>query len=141
MVYSFWEVRHDVSTHGIRRFGGLNSLILNQAVKGGIISVIYVLVLIAAIFSAFLRALRKGGGIIAVSIAAGLVSFMGHQIFDNVLRFPTVNSFFWFVTGLLLALATLGLSSRAGLEPVPKRLFENDGRKIYDAPSGRSSPE
>ena len=120
-IYSFWEVRHNVSTQRLRRFGGLNSLFLNHAVKGGIISVISVLLLIAATFSVFLKAFRNGGGIIAVAIAAGLISFMGHQILDNVLRFPTVNSFFWFVIGLLLAFATLGLSSRAGIEPVPKK--------------------
>jgi len=109
IIYSFWEVRHCISTQTISRFGGLNSLILNHAVKGGIISVISVILIFAVIIAAFIKALKMGGGIIAVAIIAGNLCFFGHQIIDNTLRFPTVNSLFWIVTGLLLALTSSGL--------------------------------
>ena len=109
LIYSFWEVRHCVSTQTISRFGGLNSLILNHAVKGGIISLSSVILIFVVIFAAFIRALKKGGGIIAVAIIAGNLCFLGHQIIDNTLRFPTVNSLFWIVVGLLLALTAPGL--------------------------------
>ncbi len=105
-IYSFWEVRHGKSTERILTFGGLNSLFLNHAVKGGIVSVVSVLLVFAAIFAAFLKAFRRGGGAVAVALAAGIFSFMIHQIIGNQLRFPTVNSQFWFVSGLLLVLAT-----------------------------------
>ncbi len=110
-LYSFWEVRFCVSSESILGFGGLNSLFLNNAVKGGIISLASVLLVFAVIFVAFLKALKNGKGLLAVALAAGIFSFMGHQIVDNVLRFPTVNSLFWVITGLLLAFATSGISS------------------------------
>lgn len=108
-LYSFWEVRFVRSTQPILRFGGLNSLFLNNAVKGGVISLASVLIMLAAIFAAFYRVIRKGEvfGILAVAITAGIFSFMVHQLVGNQIRFPTVNSFFWYNTGILLAIAAL----------------------------------
>lgn len=103
-IYSFWEVRSCVSTEKILQFGGLNSLFLNHAVKGGLISLAAVLLVFATIFAALFRAIKKGGGVIAVAIGAGIFSFMTHQIIDNTLRYPTINSQFWILSGLLLVL-------------------------------------
>jgi len=105
LIYSFWEVRHCVSTETILEFGGLNSLFLNQAVKGGIISLVSILLMFGAILAAFIRALRNGGGILAVALAAGIFSFMIHQFIDNTIRIPAVNAQFWIISGLLLILA------------------------------------
>lgn len=107
-LYSFWEVRFGVSTESIPRFGGLNSLFLNHAVKGGIVSLVSVLLVFAVIFVAFFKALRIGKGVLAVALFAGLFSFMVHQVVGNQLRFPTVNSQFWIVSGLLLTIAAPG---------------------------------
>ncbi len=41
-IYSFWEVRHCQSRETILAFGGLNSLFLNHAVKGGVVSLVSV---------------------------------------------------------------------------------------------------
>ncbi len=107
-IYTFWEVRHAVSVETIRTFGGLNNLFLNQAVKGGIVSVISALIVFAAIFAAFFRAFKRGRGIVAIALIAGISSFLLHQFLDNLIRFPTVNAQFWTVSGLLLALAASG---------------------------------
>lgn len=108
-LYSFWEVRYVRSTQPIYRFGGLNSLFLNNAVKGGVISLASVLLMFAAIYAAFYKVVRKGEGIgiLAAAITAGIFSFMVHQVVGNQIRFPTVNSFFWFNTGILLAIEAL----------------------------------
>jgi len=121
MLYSFWEVRHCVSREMIVSFGGLNSLFLNHAVKGGIVSLLSVLLVFAAIYKAFFRALKRGGGILAVAMFAGIFSFMIHQIIGNQLRFPTVNSQFWFITGLLLVLTSSDLIKQNGEEPLNQR--------------------
>ncbi len=135
MLYSFWEVRHIVSRETIRTFGGLNSLFLNHAVKGGIVSLLSVLLVFAAIYRTFFRTLKKGGGILAVGIIAGIFSFMIHQIIGNQLSFPTVNSQFWFVTGLLLVLETSDFinpnrEERLNLQQFPESKKQVDsGRK------------
>jgi O-antigen ligase len=130
-IYSFWEVRHCESTEPIQTFGGLNSLFLNHAVKGGIIALIPLLLVFGAIFAAFFRAFRKGGGAVAVAITAGIFSFMLHQVIGNQIRFPTVNSLFWFVSGLLLVLATSNLSKpnreeRKGLQQAHKPILHEN---------------
>ncbi len=61
-IYSFWEVRFCVSSESILKFGGLNSLFLNHAVKGGIVSLVSVLLVFTVIFTAFFKALRNGKG-------------------------------------------------------------------------------
>jgi len=135
MIYSFWEVRHSVSRETIRTFGGLNSLFLNHAVKGGIVSLLSVILVFAAIYKAFFRALKRGGGILAVAMFAGIFSFMIHQIIGNQLRFPTVNSQFWFITGLLLVLVTSDFRKPNKDEPLnlqqlpESKMREDSGRK------------
>ncbi|MCK5115974.1 MAG: O-antigen ligase family protein [Candidatus Aegiribacteria sp.] len=115
LLYSFWEVRHCRSTKRIPMFGGLNSLFLNHMVKGGLLSLTSVLLVLAVIFAVFIKAMKNGKGVLAVALAAGLFSFMGHQIVGNQIRFPTVNSQFWIITGLLLAL-TASSSGRSDVE-------------------------
>ena len=108
-LYSFWEVRFARSTRSISRFGGLNSLVLNNAVKGGLVSVASVVVLFSGIYAAFFGIMRSKcrWKILAVAITAGIFSFMGHQIVDNQIRFPTVNSLFWLIVGMLLAISAM----------------------------------
>jgi hypothetical protein len=130
-IYTFWEVRHCKSTEMIKTFGGLNSLFLNHAVKGGIIALIPILLMFGAIYAAFIRAFRRGGGIVAVAIIAGIFSFMIHQIIGNQIRFPTVNSQFWFVLGLLFVLASSNFSKpnrkdRKKLQQSPKPILHEN---------------
>ncbi len=108
-LYSFWEVRYVRSDQPILRFGGLNSLFLNNAVKGGLVSLASALLMFAAIYAAFFKVMRKGDdpGILATAITAGIFSFMVHQMVGNQIRFPTVNSLFWYNTGLLLTIVAL----------------------------------
>ncbi|MBN2588129.1 MAG: O-antigen ligase family protein [Candidatus Fermentibacteraceae bacterium] len=109
-LYSFWEVRHTVSTGTIRLFGGLNSLFFNQAVKGGLVSIMALLILIASIFAAFIRAMRvPSQRTMTVAVMAGIFGFMIHQLVDNLLQFPTVSSLFWISVGIMLAIASGGL--------------------------------
>ena len=108
-----------MSSESIPRFGGLNSLVLSHAVKGGIVSLASLLMVFAVIFAAFFKALRNGKGLLAVALAAGMFSFMGHQVVDNVLRFPTINAQFWIVSGLLLLLSSLD-SGKSGIEEEEK---------------------
>ncbi|MBD3276894.1 MAG: hypothetical protein GF388_01220, partial [Candidatus Aegiribacteria sp.] len=98
-LYSFWEGRFTRSTRYIKSFGGLNSLLLNNAVKGGLISVFSVVLLFFTVFALCINGIKRSKNIIPVAITAGLVSFTGHQFFDNLMRFPTVGSFFWFLVG------------------------------------------
>lgn len=108
-LYSFWEARYVRSTQPILRFGGLNSLFLNNAVKGGMISLASLILIFTAIYAAFYKLMRKGEGfdILTAAITAGIFSFMVHQVVGNQIRFPTVNSLFWYITGILLAIAAL----------------------------------
>lgn len=102
-LYSFWEVRHTVSTSTIRLFGGLNSLFFNQAVKAGAIGVLSVLTMFAAVYSAFFRAMRRSREkIVTVAVTAGIFSFMIHLVVDSLILYPTVNSMFWISVGILL---------------------------------------
>ncbi len=104
-LYSFWEVRHTASYREIVHFGGLNSLVFNHAVKGGIISLAALLLLAAGVVRAFAMAYRRYRDITVFAIMAGLVVFAGHQLVDNHLNWPQVNGLFWSVTGILCALA------------------------------------
>lgn len=110
-IYTFWDVRHAVSDETIVYFGGLNSFPLNMALKGGIISAASALVLAAGVVRAFLWSLRRGGGLPAASVACGIVSFAGHNLVDNLVRWPQGNAYFWFYLGLMIA---LGAASRPG---------------------------
>jgi putative inorganic carbon (hco3(-)) transporter len=104
-LYSFWEVRHRVSTETLSMFGGLNSAFLNQAVKGGVIALAAILLLFATIYATFFKAMRRGNGLIPVALVAGIFSFMIHQILGNQIKYPTNNSEFWILTGLLIVFA------------------------------------
>lgn len=108
LLYSFWEVRHCVSTQTMYEFGGLNSVFLNLMVKGGIVALVSFLLILGAILAAFFKAIRNKGGVLAVALAAGIFSFITHQLLDNTLRSPAINAQFWLVTGLILALGVLG---------------------------------
>ncbi len=65
---------------------------------------------------------------------------MIHQIVGNQLRFPTVNSQFWFVTGLLLVLASSDLikqnsEERSKLKQLPESTVQEDSER-----KGRNVP-
>ena len=117
LIYSFWEVRHSVSHKSIGDFGGLNSMFLNQAVKGGIISLAAVLAVMAGVAAGAVKALRKGHGIIVVGLVAGLIGFYGHQVVGNQIRWPMANAAFWINIGLLAALGEMSPESGAPTAP------------------------
>jgi O-antigen ligase len=104
-MYSFWEVRHTVSTAPILEFGGLNSMFLNQAVKGGMVSFTGVIIVIIAGFVALVKALRRNAGIVAIGLAAGILGFFGHQAVGNQMHWPMANAGFWISMGLLTTYA------------------------------------
>jgi O-antigen ligase len=107
-IYSFWEVRHTVSHTLIEDFGGLNSMFLNQAVKGGLISLAAVFTVIAGIIAAVHRAMKRGHGIVVVGLLAGLIGFYGHQVVGNQIQWAMANAAYWFSIGLIAAFGTFG---------------------------------
>lgn len=108
-LYSFWEVRHVVSTGAVRLFGGLNSLFFNQAVKGGAVGLLSVLMLFAAVYAAFFGAMRRSREkMVAVAVTAGIFSSMVHMVVDSLIIFPAVNSAFWISIGILLTTLAQG---------------------------------
>lgn len=106
-LYSFWEGRHTVSETNIRDFGGLNSMFLNQAVKGGLISLTAIMLLLVAAGIALVKALRRGGGMVPIGLAAGLLGFFGHQTLGNQMHWPQANAAFWISMSLLAVFASL----------------------------------
>jgi O-antigen ligase len=110
LLYSFWEGRHAVSDTSIMDFGGLNSMLLNQAVKGGLVSLTAMLLVFLSALVAFIRAFRRRHGMLAVGIYAGLLGFYGHQLVENGMRWPMTNAAFWLSMGLLAALGSMGPS-------------------------------
>ena len=111
-IYSFWEIRHSVSTESISHFGGLNSLFLTHAVRGGLISLSSLCLIILAVISASLKAIRKAPFPWGIGLSAGLLGFGIHQIMDNFLCWPQTSSFFWLYIGILLA--SISVFSRTG---------------------------
>ncbi len=111
-IYSFWEIRHSVSTESISHFGGLNSLFLTHAVRGGLISLsaLCLIIIVAAVAS--LKAFRKAHFPWGVGLSAGLLGFGIHQIMDNFLCWPQTSGFFWLYIGILLA--TISIFSKTG---------------------------
>lgn len=105
-IYTFWDIRHTTSRQEIGSFGGLNNLFLNQALKGGVLSVAALLLMGAAAARASARALRAGAGMRAVGPAVGLLTFAIHQLVDNLVRWPQTNGIFWLWVGLLAFLGT-----------------------------------
>ena len=104
-LYAFWEVRHEDSINKIDRFGGLNSLILEMPLKGGILSAISLLLLLSALIvtsgKSFTKARDKS---LAFGLTCGLFAFAIHQGFDNLLPWPQTGAFFWIVFALLISL-------------------------------------
>jgi hypothetical protein len=104
-LYSFWEVRHERSTGHIEYFGGLNSLVFDMVLKGGLASALSLLLIIAAVVYASRRALRyRGESDLAVGLVSGLTAFGMHQTVDNLLQWPQTGSFFWISLGMLAVL-------------------------------------
>jgi O-antigen ligase len=115
-LYSFWEVRYGLSTGKIVRFGGLNSLLFNQAVKGGIPALLAMLIVFASVYAAGVKGIRKSReDIMAAGLTGGIFGFMIHQVVDSQILFPTVNSLFWLSVGAILAI----VSMKRREEPVP----------------------
>ncbi len=100
-LYTFWDVRHRVSRTDIDHFGGLNSAILNCAVKGGIISLASLACLALAGILAAKSLLRRRKGLLTVAMAAGMAALMGHQFVDNLIRWPQMNAFMWIFLGMM----------------------------------------
>ena len=105
-LYGFWEVRHQDSVNEIERFGGLNSLVLEMPLKGGLFSSLSLLLLFGAIFGMISRLLRSGRNTtLGFGYACGLAGFSVHQLFDNLIPWPQTGAFFWIVFALLAAVA------------------------------------
>lgn len=102
-LYSFWEVRHTVSTDHMKQFGGLNNLILTHAVRGGLVGLgaLFLVLLSAAMvsFSAYKRVPRPWG----IGIAAGFIGFFTHQTMDNFLKWNQTSCLFWLLMGIAIA--------------------------------------
>lgn len=104
-LYSFWEVRHERSTDHIREFGGLNSLVFDMVLKGGVASALSLLLLASAAVYVSSKALKfRTGSDLPVGMVCGLTAFGIHQTVDNLLQWPQTGSFFWIILGLLAVL-------------------------------------
>ena len=104
--YSFWEVRHEYSVDKIESFGGVNSLVLEMPLKGGVFSVLSLLLLISAVLVTFSRLLKHGREkALGMGMICGLGAFGIHQIVDNLIPWPQTGAFFWLVFALLISLA------------------------------------
>lgn len=105
-LYGFWEVRHEDSVNMITRFGGLNSLILEMPLKGGLFSALSVVLLFAAVFKTLTELIKKGENTtLGLGFACGLTGFTMHQLFDNLIPWPQTGAFFWIIFALLIAMA------------------------------------
>ncbi len=106
-IYSFWEIRHSVSTEPIKYFGGLNSLFLTHAVRGGLISIGGLCLIVLAAVTASITAIRKAHFPWGIGFGAGLLGFGIHQIMDNFLCWTQTSSFFWLYIGILLTAVSI----------------------------------
>jgi putative inorganic carbon (HCO3(-)) transporter len=105
-LYSFWEVRHENSIEKITRFGGLNSLVLEMPLKGGIFSFISVLLLVSAFIVSSIKLIRTGNNDSpGMGMVFGLAAFGAHQTVDNLMPWPQTGAFFWLVFALLISTA------------------------------------
>jgi O-antigen ligase len=107
LLYSFWEVRHERSIRPVTQFGGLNSLFLNSMVKGGMISLLALLLLILAVFRTSVKALSRHRGLIVGGFVASMAAFMAHQPIDNLLQWQQLSAVFWTNLGALIAISKL----------------------------------
>ncbi len=114
-IYTFWDIRHTISTTDIPYFGGGNSLFLNQAVKGGILSVASLGLLCWAVLRAIVVSMRRSARMPEAAIVCALSGFAGHQLVDHLLRWPQINAFFWLGIGAMISLS----STRAESAPCP----------------------
>lgn len=105
-LYGFWEVKHQDSVDKITRFGGLNSLVLEMPLKGGIFSIAALFLLAGAVLRTIVRLLKSGENtLLGFGFACGLMGFGVHQLFDNLIPWPQTGGFFWIVFALLAATA------------------------------------
>jgi len=105
-LYSFWEVRHEDSIAKITRFGGLNSLVLEMPLKGGVFSLLSLLLLGGACVVASVKFIRTGNDTSpGMGMICGLAAFGIHQAVDNLLPWPQTGAFFWMVLALLISSA------------------------------------
>jgi len=103
MLYSFWEIRHTVSTEPIKLFGGLNSLLLTHAVRGGLIGLSALfLVLVSAVMLVF-RAFKRVPFPWGIGLIGSLAGFFTHQIMDNFLQWEQTGCMFWLLLGISVA--------------------------------------
>jgi O-antigen ligase len=103
-IYTFWAIQHSVSAYPISSFGGLNSILLSFAVKGGLISLAALFLLAVAGTAAFIRGIRRKVAFPWVfGISAGLLSLSVHQLMDNFLQWPQISGFFFLYLGILIA--------------------------------------
>ena len=103
-LYSFWEVRHVDSIEKIEYFGGLNSLVLEMQLKGGILSSISLFLIVAAMVLTSIKTLKTGSDKnLGIGFICGLAAFGAHQIFDNLIPWPQVGAFFWFLFAMLIS--------------------------------------
>jgi hypothetical protein len=105
ILYSFWDVRHWVGRADIAHFGGLNSVFLNSALKGGVLSIAALMMILACAIVSSARALAGRGGVVAAGVVAGLAGLAGHQLADNLIRWPQINAFLWMQIGILCAMS------------------------------------
>ena len=102
-IYTFWAIRHAASSTPIPTFGGLNSIVLSFAVKGGLVSLAALLLVGTAVLSAFRRSRNRAEFPWGVGIPAGLLGMSVHQLMDNFLQWPQISSVFWMFLGMLVA--------------------------------------
>lgn len=102
-IYTFWAIRHSVSSAPIASFGGLNNILLSFAVKGGLVSVTSLFLLTAAVVSAFVKGIGKAAFPWLIGISAGMLGLAVHQMMDNFLQWPQFSCFFWLYLGILIA--------------------------------------
>lgn len=118
-IYTFWDIRHTISTTDIPYFGGGNSLFLNQAVKGGIPSIASLVLLCLAVIRAIASSAGRTKGLPETAAACALVGFAGHQLVDHLLRWPQINAFFWLLIGTMIALSCTRSDADAGASRGP----------------------
>lgn len=106
-IYTFWTIRHAASSTPIATFGGLNSILLSFAVKGGLVSLTSLLLLTVAVVAAFRRGVGKAAFPWLAGISAGLLGLAIHQMMDNFLQWPQVSCHFWLYLGILIAAGRL----------------------------------
>ena len=129
-IYSFWDIRHWEGRGDIVGFGGLNSAFLNSALKGGVISIAALMLILASAAVSVWKAHKSGGGVVSAGIAAGLIAFTGHQLADNLIRWPQMNACLWMQIGLLCAMYRPGPSGGA------KPAGSSDSREALGGVSG-----